>query len=119
VITVVARKGKGRQIYEKTRSIPHGPNDFFLHGEFIFSRIPGSHDLEGQICPLSDVVSHPDSREAAMAEFMLYAVCLGRHFPDAKQRIGWQKPVGTILHLQYSSVPEPCEIRNYKIPQQP
>jgi hypothetical protein len=30
-----------------------------------------------------DVTSQPDSGETTMAEFMLYAICLNEHIPDA------------------------------------
>ena len=80
VIVVVARKGKGLQICEKIGGVPRGTKDFRL---FIFSRVPGNHDFESHILPLLDVTSESDSGGAAMAEFMLYAVCLKEHIPDA------------------------------------
>jgi hypothetical protein len=65
----------------------HGANDFRLHPVFIFSRVPGNHDLEGYILLFLDVTGQPGSGEATMAEFVLYAVCPNEQIPDM-YRIG-------------------------------
>lgn len=74
-------------IYEKTGGIPHSLHDFVLHAEFIFCLIPGNHDLESHIPILVEVMSHPDSGESAMAEFMLYAVSLNEDLSDAYRTV--------------------------------
>jgi hypothetical protein len=86
-ITLVARKGKGCQICKKIGRALQGTNDF-LHVVFIFSSIPGNHDLEGHIHIFLNVTSQPNSGVEAMAEFMIYAVCPIEHIPNA-DRIVW------------------------------
>jgi hypothetical protein len=54
---------------------------------FIFSCIPGNNNLEGHSPLILDVMSQPDSRVAAMAKFMLYAVCLIEHIPNADRKV--------------------------------
>lgn len=87
MIAVVATYDKGVLICEKTGGILHSLHDLVLHVEFIFCVIPGNHDLESHIPILVDVMSHSDGGKSAMAEFILYAVCLNENLSDACRTI--------------------------------
>ena len=77
MVTVGAGKGEGFARNEKFGRVQDTPTDYVVHVAFTVYRVSGTNtDLEGHVLLCFDLMSHPDSREAAMAEFMLYAVSL-------------------------------------------
>jgi len=90
MVTVGARKREGFARKEKFGCVLDAPADFVMHSAFTVCRISGkSSDLEGDVLLCYDVMGHPDGREAAVAEFMLYAISLIQDVSNADRIVEW------------------------------
>ena len=75
--TVGAGNGEGIVRKKKFRAVLDAVADFVVDSELTVYRVTGkSRDLKGDVFFSNGVIGHPDSREAAVAEFMLYAISL-------------------------------------------
>ena len=72
MITLVARKEKGRLICENIGSVLHGTDDFILHVVFILSLVPGFNNLEGHIFSLG---CHGPATRWISRHGQVYALC--------------------------------------------
>lgn len=78
-----SRKEKRVLVYQKMRGIRTRVDDLLVHTILPFSRVSWCHDLEGNISLAVHIVGHPDDRETAMAQLVVYAIPVGEDFPDA------------------------------------
>ena len=79
MVTVGAKKREGFVRKEKFGYIPDVLADFVMYSAFRVCRVSSKNsDLKGDVLLYYDIMGHPDGREAAVAEFMLYAIFLSQ-----------------------------------------
>jgi hypothetical protein len=81
----ISIEGKSVEICDEPRGVAHGFEDSILHAFLVLAHISGNHNLEGYQLRVLKTASQPDSREAAIAEFVLNAVLAVECFPDANR----------------------------------
>jgi hypothetical protein len=77
VATVGAGNGEGIMRKKKFRGVLDAVADFVVDSQFIVYRVTSKiRDLKGDVLISRGIMGHLDGREAAVAEFMLYAISL-------------------------------------------
>ena len=90
MVTVGGRKREGSARKEKFGRVPNALADFVMHSAFRVYRVSSkSSNLEGNVLLCYDVMGHPDGREAAVAEFMLYPISLSQDVSNGDRIVEW------------------------------
>ena len=92
--TVGARKWEDFVRKEEFGRVLDALIDLVMHSDFrVCVTSDKSRDLEGDVLLCYDITGHPDGREAAVAEFMLYAISLSQEVSNADWIVEWLQRV--------------------------